>query len=317
MVDMVNRPSLGDGQETPAINPFLGSSQGIRKLAEAATRSARGDEHVLIVGELGTAKAALARWLYRNGPRQREPLTEFDCGRPRRIPAEFDGNGRSSMTSVPDRGTLLIHHVERMDANTERKFLQAMGPGASADEGTQGIRNLRLLMTREQDSNAGAPRPGKTDFSGRLSSVVLSIPPLRQRREDLPVIACYLLEQLSREVGAGDFDLSRSAITLLQSYSWPGNIRELRSVLQRAVFAAKTTLLTPSDLIFNMRAPEVVPTTAPLTLKEMERQHIERVLNEAGGRVQVAAKLLGLPRSSLYHKLKQYKHARLTLPAAS
>ena len=317
--DILKKLPLGVGQEALDINPFLGSSEAIRRLAQAATRPATGDRHVVVVGELGTGKADLARWLYRNSSNRREPLIEFNCVRFRRSDAELDGHlgeiAQGLVTSIPGRGTVLIQHVERMDSNTQARFLRAVGFGSSvAGEADSGDVNLRLLMTREQGPNAGN---GRIDLARRLSSLSLLIPPLRQRPEDLPVIAFHLLQQLSRELGTGDFDLARGAIRLLQSYSWPGNIRELRSVLQRAVLVAKTRLLAASDLVFNAHAPELVPTTAPLTLKEMERQHIERVLNEVGGRVQVAAKLLGLPRSSLYHKLKQYKNERLALPAAS
>ena len=314
-----------DGEEISDIGPFLGSSDGIRSLALAATRSATADKHILIEGELGTGKSALARWLYRNSPTSLEPLIEFDCRRLRRSHgetgkalAELNGYRPSSLPSVPERGTVLIRHLERMDSHTQARFLRAVGCGASlANEANKTAARLRFLMTRERASTTSIAANASADLATRLASVTLAIPPLRQRPQDLPIIAFHLLQQISRELGAGEFDLTRGAIRLLQSYPWPGNIRELRSVLHRAVLAAKTNLLAPPDLVFNVYAPEVVPTTAPLTLKELERQHIERVLHDVGGRVQVAAKLLGLPRSSLYHKLKQYKNAHLSLPAAS
>jgi DNA-binding NtrC family response regulator len=123
---------------------------------------------------------------------------------------------------------------------------------------------------------------------------------------------------LAGDLGSSDFDLTRGALRVLQSYSWPGNIRELRSVLERAVLSAKSTLLTATDLQCNGQPQHQSTARAQFrNLKEVEREYIERVLHEVGGRVQVAAKMLGVPRSSLYHKLKQYHIERFGLRSVS
>ena len=303
--DILKTPALVGGQEALDINPFLGSSEAIRRLAQAATRLTAGDRHVVIVGELGTGKAALAHWLCRNSINRREPFIEVDCVRLRRSHAALDGRGevpRASIASIPLRGTVIIHHVEKMDSNTQARFLRAASCGSSgAGESDSGAVNLRLLMTRQESSEAGNCR---NDLAEQLSSVRLWIPPLRQRREDLPVIAFYILQQLSRELGAGDFDLARGAIRLLQSYSWPGNIRELENAIGHACMMAQGSLIDVRDFPETLREAEsrATPVTDAemLPLAELAQRHARRVLDRVDGNKARAAEILGVSRSTLY-----------------
>jgi DNA-binding NtrC family response regulator len=168
--------------------------------------------------------------------------------------------------------------------------------------------DIRLIAATHHDlSRLVQERQFRSDLYFRINILQLVIPPLRDRIEDIPVLAQVLLEQLGTDLGVRGLRLTPEAITVLQRYPWPGNVRELRNVLERAVLLSNTTTLQPNDLHFEPLVVDEAPTRATLlTLQELEQQHIERALHEAKGRVSVAAKRLDIPRSSLYQKLKQY-----------
>lgn len=141
----------------------------------------------------------------------------------------------------------------------------------------------------------------------RIGAAILTLPLLRQRTEDIPALAAQILGKLQIELGAGPVDLSAGALRVLQAYSWPGNIRELRNVLERAVLLSGGYRLREQDLHFGFTAGTgAMPAENIKTLVEMERQYIAQVLYLEGGRVETAAKKLGIPRSTLYHKIRQY-----------
>jgi DNA-binding NtrC family response regulator len=136
----------------------------------------------------------------------------------------------------------------------------------------------------------------------------LSFPALRERVEDIPTIAQYLLDKVAADLGRGQLQLDDSSIQALKAYSWPGNVRELRNVIERAVLLSGAKEIRLQDLQFDGHAQVGAPfLDSRLTLLELEKQHIERVLEEERGRVEKAAKRLGIPRSSLYQKIKKHQ----------
>ena len=146
----------------------------------------------------------------------------------------------------------------------------------------------------------------RSDLYFRISALPLQIPPLRERPEDIPVLARALLERIAFDVGRPQLSLSEDAIAGLQAYPWPGNTRELRNVLERAAILGREEVLGAKDLRFS--APvEAAPATddSGRTLEEVERRHIEKILAEEGGHVERAARRLGVPRSSLYERVKR------------
>jgi DNA-binding NtrC family response regulator len=167
----------------------------------------------------------------------------------------------------------------------------------------------------------------RSDLYFRISTIPLRVPSLRERAEDIPVLARQLLAGLSGDLGRRGLKLSPEAERALSAYSWPGNVRELRNVLERAALLCGREELQASDLRFESHAalapvagpsPPAVPAAAAeaehLTLEGLERVHIERVLRELGGRVTEASQRLGIPRSTLYQKIKRYG---IALPRSS
>src|SRR5262249_39316606 len=145
----------------------------------------------------------------------------------------------------------------------------------------------------------------RSDLYYRVSAIPLCVPPLRERREDIPELARHLVERIAADLGRSRLELSEEAERALQAYPWPGNIRELRNVLERAGLLSERRLITSAELRFEpVGRARVDAVDTSLTLAELERLHIERVLQEENGRVAQAATRLGIPRSSLYQKIK-------------
>jgi DNA-binding NtrC family response regulator len=146
----------------------------------------------------------------------------------------------------------------------------------------------------------------RSDLYFRISTLQLVVPPLRDRIEDIPLLAEGMLSQFAARRGRGGMTLTEDAHTALRDYPWPGNLRELRNVIERAVLLSGTSALTRKDLRFDTQVGGDEAEVSDLTLKELERRHIERVLRDEQGNVERAAGRLGVPKSSLYEKLKRY-----------
>jgi DNA-binding NtrC family response regulator len=167
--------------------------------------------------------------------------------------------------------------------------------------------DVRLVAATHQDLAAAArDKRFRSDLFFRISALPLVIPPLRDRPEDIPVLARSLLARIALDLGRAEAALSPDAVNALQSYPWPGNVRELRNVLERAAILGDGQVLAARDLRFTVPAAAEEPPDSRLTLEEVERRHVERVLAEEDGHVERAARRLGVPRSSLYDRLRRY-----------
>jgi DNA-binding NtrC family response regulator len=176
--------------------------------------------------------------------------------------------------------------------------------------------DIRLVAATHQDmARRVRDRSFRSDLYFRISAIPLLTPPLRERVEDIPVLTASILGYLASDLGTSLIEISAGAMRMLQSYSWPGNIRELRNVLERAALLGGGRVLSERDLHFDVEVDAMHPRSGQVkTLEDMERQYIEEVLFLEGGRVEPTARRLGIPRSSLYHKIKQYG---ITRPSAS
>ncbi len=312
-------------QERRAVDPFVGTSAAIRALAEEARRVAGAERPVYLRGETGTGKGVLARWLHAHGPRADEAFVDLNCaGLPRElVESELFGHERGAFTGavqakvglveMAHRGTLFLDEIGDMDLALQPKFLKVLEEQRFRRLGEVRDRqvDLQLFAATHQDLAARAGSGQfRSDLYFRISTLPLTVPPLRDRVEDLPVLARVLLDGLARDLGKPAPGLTPGALAALARYPWPGNIRELRNVLERAALLGDGRELRETDLRFESVGP--APATddaAGLTLKELECRHIERVLRDEKGKVEAAARRLGIPRSSLYQKLKQYQIA--------
>jgi DNA-binding NtrC family response regulator len=312
-------------QVRQAIDPFIGTSSAIHALADQAHKILNTESPILILGETGTGKGVLARWLHENSPRADEAFVDLNCAGLSRelLETELFGHEKGAFTSataskqglfeVAHRGTIFLDEVGDVDLQIQPKLLKVLEEKRFRRVGDVRDRqvDVRLIAATHQDIGQFVrEKKFRNDLYFRISTIPLSFPPLRERSEDIPTMAQYLLNKLSADLGRGEIILDESCIKALQEYSWPGNVRELRNVIERAVLLSDHGSITLRDLNFEGHATVGASfLDSRLTLIELEKQHIERVLQEERGHVETAAKRLGIPRSSLYQKLKKHQIA--------
>jgi DNA-binding NtrC family response regulator len=309
-------------QARDAPDPFIGQSNAIRQLEEQARKVLQTDSPVLIQGETGSGKGILARWFHDNGARKDEAFVDLNCAGLTRefLESELFGHEKGAFTGavsakpglleVAHRGTVFLDEIGDVDLNIQPKLLKVLEEkrfrrlGDVKDQ----IVDIRLIAATHQDL-AQTVRENKfrSDLYFRISTIPLMVPPLRQRPEDIPTIAQQILETIAQQMGRIDARLSPDAMEALKGYSWPGNIRELRNVLERSLLLSGRPGIEKTDLRFEFVGTTMAPVDdAGLTLEELERRHIERVLGTENWKVEQAARKLGIPRSSLYQKIKKY-----------
>lgn len=304
------------------VDPFVGTSAAISCLAELAARVASADSPVLIHGETGSGKGVLARWIHDHSSRCDEPFLDLNCAGLTRelLETELFGHEKGAFTGavsskpglfeVAHRGTFFLDEIGDLELGVQPKLLKVVEEkrfrrlGATVERSV----DVRLIAASHQElATLVREKKFREDLFFRLSTVPLRVPPLRERLEDVPLLATLLLDKIAAEFGHSELALSEDAVVALKSYSWPGNIRELQNALENAALLARRPLLTSGDFHF-LKASRVdlrLDQTT-LTLEELERRYIAKILEEENGHVSRAAERLGIPRSSLYVKIKTY-----------
>lgn len=310
-------------QARDAVDPFIGTSPAIRGLAKQARKILSTESPVLILGETGSGKGVLARWLHQNSPRAEEAFVDLNCAGLSRelLETELFGHEKGAFTGataskqglfeVAHRGTIFLDEIGDVDLQIQPKLLKVLEDKRFRRVGDVRDRqvDVRLIAATHQDiGQLVRDKRFRDDLYFRISTIPLSFPALRERIEDIPTIAQYLLDKIGVDLGRGDLRLDHDSIQALKAYSWPGNVRELRNVIERAVLLSGEKEITLKDLQFDGHTQVGAPfLDTRLTLLQLEKQHIERVLQEERGRVEQAAKRLGIPRSSLYQKIKKHQ----------
>ena len=299
-------------------DPFVGRSAVSRNLREQALRLAEADGAVLILGETGSGKGVLTRWMHAHGPRAAERFVDLNCAGLSRdlLENELFGHERGAFTGaqaakpglleVAHNGTLFLDEIGDVDLQVQPRLLKVLEEQRFRRLGDVKDRtvDVRLIAATHHDlEQAVKEKRFRSDLYYRISVLPLRIPALRERAEDIVPLAQVLLGPA--------VSLSPAAERALELYSWPGNIRELRNVLERARVVSRKKVLDVADL--QLSASSVAPVgekeleTEPVTLEQLERTHIERVLRREKGKVARAAEILGIARSSLYQKLQRYQ----------
>ncbi len=322
-------------QARESVDPFVGGSPAIRALAEHARRLCASSSPILIEGETGSGKGVMARWLHNHGPRADEPFVDMNCAGLSRefLETELFGhekgaytgavNSKPGLLEVAHRGVVFLDEIGDLDPQVQPKLLKVLEEKRFRRLGEVRDRqvDVQLIAASHQDLPRLVEQSRfRSDLYFRISAIPLRVPALRERGEDIVVLARALLEGFASDLGRRGLRLSAGAERALCGYPWPGNVRELRNVLERAVLLSNRDVLEADDLRFRAPAftseaaaadPPQDASDATLTLEQLERVHIERVLRQLGGRVAEAAQRLGVPRSTLYQKVKKFG---LTLP---
>ncbi len=308
--------------ERSADDPFLGESAPIRALADQARRSLASESPVLIQGETGSGKGVLARWMHRNGPRPDEAFVDLNCAGLSRefLESELFGHEKGAFTGaisskpglfeVAHRGTMFLDEIGDVDLQVQPKLLKVLEEKSFRRLGEVRDRHVdvRLIAATHHDLSALIrEKTFRSDLYFRISTIPLTVPPLRERVEDIPVLARHFLSALPGAAERGGVTLSTEAEKIFCRYPWPGNLRELRNVIERALLFVEGNSLTARDLRFDA-SPQASSSDGDLqlSLQEVEVRHIRRVLEDEKGHVEKAAARLGVPKSSLYEKIRRH-----------
>jgi DNA-binding NtrC family response regulator len=313
-------------------DPFSGVSEIIRRLAEQAHRVLDTDRPVLIQGETGTGKGVLAAWLHHHGPRAEESFVDINCASLSGdlLESELFGHERGAFTGaasaklglleVGDRGTVFLDEIGEINLGLQPRLLKVLEDRRFRRVGDVRDRtvDIRLITATNRDLQAASQRGTfRSDLYYRINTLRLGIPPLRDRPEDIPMLARAVAADAGASAGRS-IEFTPGALRALQAYPWPGNIRELRNIVERGVLLSIGSRLDVDDLRFEARCADGsgITNTAEvgpdhmLTLEQLERRHVERVMKLEGGSVDRAAVHLGVSRSTLYQKLKRYRESR-------
>ncbi len=304
-------------------------SPSMAELVNLAGRVAASQATVLVRGESGTGKELFARLIHRLSPRSRKPLIVVNCAALSEtlIESELFGHERGAFTGATQRrigrfeladgGTLFLDEIGDISPAVQVKLLRLIQEGEfQRVGGNQTLRaDVRLISATHQDLEAKiAAGAFREDLYYRLNVVSLSIPPLRDRREDIPPLVRHFIARFARENRKAVTGVSREALDQLLKYDYPGNVRELENLIERAVVLARGELVTTDDLPFGRRPSAVDPAHVPdggqglrQAVERLERRMIAEALEEAGGNRSRAAERLGFSERMLRYKLKKYR----------
>ncbi|MGA8808549.1 MAG: sigma-54 dependent transcriptional regulator [Thermoanaerobaculia bacterium] len=306
------------------LDPFNGSSAAIKQLEADIGKVVATDRPILIQGETGTGKGILANWLHRNGRRRQEPFVDLNCAGLSKdfLESELFGHERGAFTGaiaakqglfhLAHRGTLFLDEIGDVDLQVQPKLLKVLEDKRFRRLGDVKDRfaDVRLIAATHHDMNVLVrSRKFREDLYFRISTIVLRLPALRERVEDIPILASDILGRVAHELGHAGAKFADSAIRAMQEYSWPGNIRELKNVLERSLLLSDRSEIRRSDLRFESPSGDGAADDTRLTLTEVESRHILRVLKEEEGVIDRAAKRLGVTRNTLYYKVRKHRIA--------
>ncbi|HEY2942468.1 MAG TPA: sigma-54 dependent transcriptional regulator, partial [Vicinamibacteria bacterium] len=315
-----------------SLGGLLGQSRGALKLFDDIRRTAAGDAPVLILGESGAGKELVARAIHGNGRRQNRPFVAINCAAipDNLLEAELFGYERGAFTGatgpkpglleMADGGTLLLDEVCEMSVMIQAKLLRALEEGAVRRLGARAPVpfDVRFVAATNHDMRAELDRQRfREDLFFRIAVIEISVPPLRERREDIPLLAAQFLESCTAHYGKQIDGITAAAMDVITGYDWPGNVRELKNAVERAVAYARDAFLAPEDLPAAVLAGAERQPRASFhewkerTLERLEREFLESTLDMHGGNVTRAAQALGIHRSTLQRLMR-----RLKLPAA-
>ncbi len=309
---------------TGGVDPFIGVSDPIKELREQVERIVRADRPILILGETGTGKSVLAAWLHRNGPRAEEAFVDLNCAGLARefVETELFGHEKGAFTGavaaktglleVAHRGVLFLDEIGDVDITVQPKLLKVLEEKKYRRMGDVRDRttDVQLIAATHQDlREAIREKRFREDLYFRISTIPLTIPPLRNRPADIPLLAEFFLRRFGNEMSVPAIELAPDAIEALRRYSWPGNVRELKNVIERGILLSDRKAVAARDLRFEVESPtgqDGVGFGDDMTLDELEKRYVEHVLRSEGGKVEAASRRLGIPRSSLYQKIKKW-----------
>lgn len=297
----------------------IGQSPLLRKAVGIAMKAANSDVPVLLLGETGVGKEVFANAIHQNSPRSRKAFVAINCSAFSRELLEgelfghkagaFTGASRDKkgLVETAEGGTLFLDEIGELNADLQAKLLRFLENGEFIKVGDSKVSKADVRIVAATNRNLQeevVQHHFREDLYYRLNVVSIIIPPLRQRQEDIPLLADYFLQQFNLKEHRSFSPLSAEVKQMLGQYNWPGNIRELKNVLSRAMILADgDTLLVE---LFPYELQQQQHRSGALSLSEVERRHILKILESTGGNKTKTAQLLGIGLATLYRKMQEY-----------
>jgi two-component system NtrC family response regulator len=300
---------------------IIGEGPAMRRIFDTVRRVARTDVTVLISGESGTGKELAARAIHAKSPRRQRPFVAINCGAipENLVESELFGHEKGAFTGahaqrkgrleMADGGTVFLDEIGELSTPIQVKLLRVLQERQLERVGGREVLPLdvRVLAATNQDLRKAIQESRfREDLYYRLAVVRLEIPPLRQRLEDMRLLATRFLERFSGEYKVRPRPFSAEALTAMHLYSWPGNIRELENRIKRAVIMAEGRRITAADLELDSQGLQTVPTSLKLARNEAERRVLVEALQRYRGNISQAAKAVQISRPAFHELLAKH-----------
>jgi DNA-binding NtrC family response regulator len=310
-------------EEKYQYDEIIGKSGAMQEVFELITRIAPTDSTVLITGESGTGKELIAQAIHGNSTRCYMPFIAVSCGAlpDSLLESELFGYEKGAFTGadhtkkgrfeMADNGTIFLDEIGDISLKTQVDLLRVLQQKEFRRLGGEEVIkvDVRILAATNRDiQKAIRENRFREDLFYRLNVISIHVPPLRDRKEDIPLLVETFIRRYCLEMNKEEVKIAPTALKLLLDYDWPGNVRELENVIERALVIGQGKEIAADDLPFSRK--ELGPAKFPKSLKIMEQMHIERILEETDWNISRAARELDIDRQTLYNKIEKYKITR-------
>jgi DNA-binding NtrC family response regulator len=309
-------------EEVYTSKEIIGESAGIKKMMEDIRAVAGADSTVLIRGESGTGKELVARALHANSKRRYAPIVTINCGAlPESIlESELFGHEKGAFTGaqyarkgkfeMADGGTIFLDEIGNISPKIQMELLRVLEDKKFFRlGGSKEIKaDFRTIAATNKDLEAAMKDSEfRSDLFYRLNVFVIEIPPLRERKSDIPLLAQHFFKIFTSQMNKPIANISSDAVKVLIDYDWPGNVRELENAIERAVVVCKSKEIRPSDFpFFHARLEDEAEAASDDSLEALQMKHIKKILEQTGWNISKAALVLQIDRVTLYNKISKY-----------
>jgi DNA-binding NtrC family response regulator len=317
-----NRQLRSQIEELNITDDIVGQSEQLKAVLDKVATVAPTDSTVMIRGESGTGKELIARAIHSNSNRRYFPIITINCGAYTEglLESELFGHEKGAFTGalyqrrgkleMADKGTIFLDEIGNIGMKMQMDLLRVIETRQFCRLGGDKTISVdfRIICATNTDLEA-AVRSGtfREDLYYRLNVFSITLPPLRDRSDDISRLARFFVNTFAQAMNKGNMDIAPETIELLERYNWPGNVRELRNAIERAVVSTRGTTITPADLSFPLPSPNGNDTQSVGSLEDVERSHIKKILRTTGGNIAKAASILKISRLTLYKKIDKYR----------
>ncbi len=311
-------------EERYEYDEIVGVSKPMQEVFDLISRVSKSDSNILITGESGTGKELIARAIHANSDRCFMPFIVINCGAlpDSLLESELFGYEKGAFTGaentkrgrieMADKGTLFLDEIGDISLKTQVGLLRVIQQKEISRLGSEKIKkvDVRIIAATNKDLTKAIDEGRfREDLYWRLNVITIHVPPLRERKEDIPLLADFFIKRFAVDMKKNPKRLSNDALQALMDYDWPGNVRELENVIERAMVIGKGDVIQSEDLPFHR--DNTIKKDFPKSLKMMEKLHIERILKETNWNITRASRILEIDRQTLYNKIRKYNIKKL------